>query len=239
MSILVIGASGAIGRACIKALGDERAVVAADLQKPEVANAHSVSLDITNQSQVKSLLTELDQEEQITGLIYAAGLNTTGLLNTIDWREYEAVMAVNLRGAFHVGSSLIALILKSPRVFNSVFISSTAGLVGEAGGSIYCASKFGLIGFTQSFAGELAPLSGRANVVCPGNVDSPMLTELAIRIGAREGKSGEQTLKQWSDSSAIKRLITAEEVAKTCVWLLSDDSSGISGQTIVVDGPRA
>ena len=239
MSILVIGASGAIGRACIKALGDERAVVAADLQKPEVANAHSVSLDVTNQSQVDSLLKELDREEQITGLIYAAGLNTTGLLNTIDWREYEAVMAVNLRGAFHVGSSLIALILKSPRVFNSVFISSTAGLVGEAGGSIYCASKFGLIGFTQSFAGELAPLSGRANVVCPGNVDSPMLTELAIQIGSREGKSGEQTLKQWSDSSAIKRLITPEEVAKTCVWLLSDDSSGISGQTIVVDGPRA
>ena len=239
MSTLVIGASGAIGRACIKALGDERAVVAADLQKPDVGNAHSVSLDVTNQSQVDSVLRELDREEQITGLIYAAGLNTTGLLNTIDWKEYEAVMSVNLRGAFHVGSSIISLIHKSPRKFDSVFISSTAGLVGEAGGSIYCASKFGLIGFTQSFAGELAPLNGRANVVCPGNVDSPMLTELAAQIGAREGKSGEQTLKQWSDSSAIKRLITPEEVAKTCVWLLSDESSGISGQTIVVDGPRA
>lgn len=105
MSTLVIGASGAIGRACIKALGDERAVVAADLQKPDVGKAHSVSLDVTNQIQVDSVLRELDREEQITGLIYAAGLNTTGLLNTFDWKEYEAVMSVNLRGAFHVGSS--------------------------------------------------------------------------------------------------------------------------------------
>jgi NAD(P)-dependent dehydrogenase (short-subunit alcohol dehydrogenase family) len=120
-----------------------------------------------------------------------------------------------------------------------VYIASTAGLVGESGGSIYCASKFGLIGFTQSFAGEIAEFGGRANVLCPGNVDSPMLEMLATEIGARSGKSGSATLEEWRKASAFKRLIQPKEVAQTYSWLSSSSSSGISGQIIVVDGPKA
>jgi NAD(P)-dependent dehydrogenase (short-subunit alcohol dehydrogenase family) len=172
-------------------------------------------------------------------MIYAAGLNTTGALDAVDWVEYEKIMAVNLRGAFHVGAALLAALRHKPREFSAVFIASTAGLVGETGGSVYCASKFGLIGFTQSFAGEIAEFGGRANVVCPGNVDSPMLNVLATAIGARTGKSGDATLEEWKKSSGFKRLIKPEEVAQTCSWLLSRSSSGISGQTIVVDGPKA
>jgi NAD(P)-dependent dehydrogenase (short-subunit alcohol dehydrogenase family) len=101
------------------------------------------------------------------------------------------------------------------------------------------ATKFGLIGFVQSFASEIAQFGGRANAVCPGNVDSPMLRKLAGQIAARQSKTEEQVLGELAGSSAFNRLIDPREVARTCAWLLSPNSSGISGQTIVVDGPVA
>lgn len=244
MTVLVIGAGGTIGRTCVEALLNNSyfksgKIVAADLKISSIPSAETVVLDVTNFNQVKDVISELEKSSPISGVVYAAGLNTTGLVDAIDWSDYERVMAVNLKGAFHVGAVVLELLRKKPRTFASVFLSSTAGLIGESGGSIYCASKFGLIGFTQSFAGEIAPFGGRANIVCPGNVDSPMLSTLAEKIGAREGRGGSEVLNQWISTSAFKRLISPTEVAETCVWLLSNLSSGVSGQTIVVDGARA
>ncbi|MFZ2504021.1 MAG: SDR family oxidoreductase, partial [Nocardioides sp.] len=68
-------------------------------------------------------------------------------------------------------------------------------------------------------------------------VDSPMLAELAEKVAAREGTSRQALLQEWARSNAFQRLIKPTEVAHTCAWLISEESSGISGQTIVVDGP--
>lgn len=244
MTVLIIGAGGTIGRACVEVLLNNtffksKKIVAADVKLPSISSAETAALDVTNLHQVREVLNELEKSSPISGVVYAAGLNTTGPVDSIDWSDYERVMGVNLKGAFHIGSVVLELLRKKPRTFASVFVSSTAGLMGEAGGSIYCASKFGLIGFTQSFAGEIAPFGGRANIVCPGNVDSPMLSTLAEKIGVREGRSGSEVLNQWMSASAFKRLISPTEVAETCTWLLSNSSSGVSGQTIVVDGARA
>jgi NAD(P)-dependent dehydrogenase (short-subunit alcohol dehydrogenase family) len=240
MSAVVIGAAGTIGTACVEQLvRDGHDVFAADLAEPAIVGATGVSLDVTDRHAVEETMTRLDAAAPITALIYAAGLNTTGPVDAIDWSRYDQVMAVNLQGAFHVGAVLESLMRTRQRTLGAVFVASTAGLVGEAGGSVYCASKFGLLGFTQSFAAEIAPLGGRANAVCPGNVDSPMLTALAEQIGAREGRESSAVLDELAHSCAFARLITPAEVARTCAWLVSDGASGISGQTIVVDGPPA
>lgn len=174
MSAVVIGAGGTIGSACVEQLVHDRfEVFAADLGEPVIPGANKVFLDVTDRGAVAETLTRLDRDAPITALVYAAGLNATGPVDVTDWSRYDQIMAVNLQGAFHVGAAVASLMRARQRSLGAVFIASTAGLVGEAGGSVYCASKFGLLGFTQSFAAEIAPLGGRANAVCPGNVASP------------------------------------------------------------------
>lgn len=238
MSAVVIGAAGSIGHACLLALRpDHGSVYGLDLIS--IAEDHQAirQLDVADYGSVKSALEDIDKTDPIESLIYAAGLNVTGYLNGIDWDEYERLMTVNLRGAFFVGAVMQELLTQRTRTFASVFVSSTAGLVGEAGGSVYSASKFGVIGFTQSFAAEIAHVGGRANAVCPGNVDTPMLHALAAKIARRENSEPAAVLGQMAASNAFNRLIETSEVAAVCRWLTGPESSGISGQTVVVDGP--
>jgi NAD(P)-dependent dehydrogenase (short-subunit alcohol dehydrogenase family) len=237
MKTLVVGAAGTIGRACVTqqlALGNQ--VVAADVVNPQLADTENYVLDVSNLNSVFELVSEVEKTGPITGLIYAAGVNFTGNVDKTDWDQFHKLMQVNLQGAFHTAAALQSTARLRARTFSCVFISSTAGLKGEAGGSVYVATKFGLIGFTQSFAAEVAELGGRANAVCPGNVDSPMLRRLAAQIGEREGREADEMLAEFASSSKFNRLITPDEVAATCSWLLSAQSSGISGQVIVVDG---
>lgn len=240
MTVLVVGAGGTLGRACTELLSEGgRHVVAADLRAPEIAATRGVAVDVTDLTNVQILVEELEKDQPITGLIYAAGVNFTGQVADTDWSQFDRLIAVNLRGAFHFGAAIQSAMRIRPRDFASAFISSTAGLKGEAGGSVYCATKFGLRGFVESFAAEIAPLGGRANSVCPGNVDSPMLTQLAEQVGQRESKSTSDVLREFAAASSFNRLITPREVAQVCSWLVSPQSSGVSGQTLVVDGPTA
>lgn len=240
MSAVVIGAKGTIGLACVEAfLARGETVFALDILDPEISGTTGLMVDVADRDSVSRAISLAEYDSPITALVYAAGVNATGLVDSINWDDYDRLMAVNLRGAFHVGAALQAACRARPRSAGSVFISSTAGLVGEAGGSIYVATKFALRGFVESFAAEMAPLGARANTVCPGNVDSVMLTRLAEQFADRQNTSPQAILDSLAASSAFDRLITPAEVAATCVWLCSDQASGISGQTIVVDGPPA
>ncbi|MFE9172703.1 SDR family NAD(P)-dependent oxidoreductase [Streptomyces kebangsaanensis] len=244
--VAVIGAAGALGRAVCEALARRgHSVWAADAVDPSAAledlpgSGHRAGrADVTDQGSVEAMLRDAaGTGGRLDGLVYAAGVNYTGPVAVTDWSQYDRLMEVNLRGAFRTGQAVARSLAADPRPFGAVFLSSTAGLRGEAGGSVYCASKFGLIGFVQSFAAEIAAYGGRANAVCPGNVDSPMLRRLAVQVAERENATEADVLARFADASAFRRLIDPAEVGRTCAWLVSADSSGISGQTVVVDGP--
>jgi|GEM_PF-912503 len=240
MSAVVIGGAGSIGQACVKELlSSHDFVYSLDLVPPSFEGVHGLAIDVTDRDQVNTVIDLVDKQSPIQSLIYAAGLNATGPIDSINWMDFDRLMAVNLQGAFHIAAAIQRRMRETKREIGIVFISSTAGIKGEAEGAIYCATKFGMRGFVESFAAEIAALDGRANTVCPGNVESHMLTELAQKIGVRTGKGESGVLADLAASSAFGRLITTEEVARTCVWLASVAASGISGQTIVVDGPPA
>ncbi len=245
--VVVVGGAGALGAAAAVAIAEQGdRVTVADLRGATEAAASlpgdghdGVALDVTSLDDVTALLGPEGRAGAYDAVVYAAGANYTGPVATTDWNAYQRVMDINLRGAFHVGHALARSLQESPRPAAAVFFSSTAGLVGESGASVYAASKFALIGFVQCLAAEIALDGGRANCVCPGNIDSPMLRTLAEQVALREGVSTEQKLAEFADESAFGRLISLREVAAVTAFLAGAGSSGMSGQSVVVNGaPR-
>ena len=114
-------------------------------------------------------------------------------------------------------------------------MSSFAGLRGEAGAAAYCASKFGLIGFVESFAAEMTSHNIRVNAISPGNVDSPMLKNVAELIARRNNSSTEKVYNEMRTSGAAKRLVLPSEVANLAVYLSSELSNGITGSIVKID----
>lgn len=238
-TILVFGGTGAIWLAISRKLASAGAeLVIADLgdrarfldELP--GSGHNYApCDVGDLESVRSVVSQFG--ERITGVVSAVGINYTGPVVSTDWNAYDRMQRVNLKGAFHIAAACEEL--AQPESY--VFLASVAGLKGEAGGSVYCSTKFGLIGFVQSFAAEIAGRGARANSVCPGNVDSPLLRDLAAAVAEREGTTPEQMLRQLAGDSAFERLITVEEVAEVVAFLTSRSSSGMSGQSLVVDGP--
>jgi NAD(P)-dependent dehydrogenase (short-subunit alcohol dehydrogenase family) len=243
---VVIGGAGTIGATICEeaALRGSRVWVADVEGSSKVAESlpgtghHAVVTDVTDQRSVESLIESYwPSVEAAGGLVYAPGVNETGNISQLQSSAFDKLMAVNLQGAFLVAGAIERRLQQSPRALSMVFLASVAGIRGEGGGALYCASKFGLIGFVQSFAAEVAQFGCRVNAVCPGNVDSPMLRKLAASFARRNTISVPAQMKRLADGSAFRRLITPREVANVCLWLLSRQASGISGQSIVVDGP--
>jgi NAD(P)-dependent dehydrogenase (short-subunit alcohol dehydrogenase family) len=238
---VVIGGGGTIGAACIQALASAGATVwSVDLGEDAAArasaglgNGHkSIACDVTDPLAVDRLAQTIGPVDSV---VYAAGLNHDGEILDMDWALYRKVMAVNLDGAFHVSSSFARSMIAADRSGAFVFLSSTAGLRGEAGASVYCATKFGLIGLTECVAAELSRHRIRANVIGPGNVDSPMLKDVAAKIAGRTGEEAEAIWESMAHAGAATRLVDPDEVAKLCVYLASPLSSGITGTTVRVD----
>lgn len=241
---LVVGAAGAIGAAVTRDLAASGCtVLAADLREANgvvaglTGDGHTAAeVDVIDLASVQSLVTRAFAGGELHAVVYAAGTNTSGPIGELDWADYDRVMGVNLRGAFHLASTLAEPLTAQRATASVVLLASTAGQRGEAGGSVYCASKFGLIGLMQSLAAELAPAGVRVNAVAPGNVDSPMLRELAVHVAEREGTDAATVLSALAAEAAQRRLVGVHEVAAACTWLLSSRASGITGTTVNVDG---
>jgi 3-oxoacyl-[acyl-carrier protein] reductase len=153
-----------------------------------------------------------------------AGITRDNLLARLSEEQWDAVLDVNLKGAYLMMRAVARRMLKrrSGRIIN---IASVVGLVGTKGQANYAASKAGLIGLTKAVAKELAPRNVRVNAVAPGFIETDMTAGLSAE--AREALSAQ---------IALGRLGTPEDVAAVVAFLASDAASYITGQVIVVDG---
>jgi len=240
----IVGATGALGRACAEAFAaagtrvlalDLDAGAAAALAAGLPGGGHSgAALDVTD-PQACARAAEAAGAPACDAVVYAAGVAVTADLAEHDWAEYRRTMAVNLDGAFHAGQAFVRPMLAAGRPGAFVFLSSVAGRRGEAGASAYCASKFGLIGLVESFAAELTGHGIRVNAVCPGNVDSPLLRAVSRDIAAREGTDAQAVYASHARVGAATRLVAPAEVAAACLFLCSAGAAGITGTTLTVD----
>ena len=230
---VVIGANGSIGRACVTALSKAGAdVISIDLSnKNNIPSEKFIKCDVTS---LTDIISSAKKFEKLDSLIYAVGLNYDGNVVDTNWDDYKRLMSVNLDGAFYVGSVYGKKMIEQG-AGSFVFLSSFAGLRGEAGAAAYCASKFGLIGFVESFAAEMTSHNIRVNAISPGNVDSPMLENVAKQIAIRTKSSAAEVYNEMKTIGAAKRFVLPSEVANLAVYLSSELSSGITGSIVKID----
>ena len=175
----------------------------------------------TAQELAKEVLNEFGS---IDILVNNAGITKDNLLLRISEEDFDKVINVNLKSVFNMTKAVIRPMMKQ-RAGSIINMSSVVGLKGNAGQSNYAASKSGILGFSKSVALELGSRNVRSNVIAPGFIETEMT-----------GKLDEATVQGWRDSIPLKRGGTPEDIANACVFLASDMSSYITGQTLSVDG---
>lgn len=157
-------------------------------------------------------------------LINNAGITKDNLLMRISEDDFDKVIEVNLKSVFNMTKAVQRTMLKQ-RSGSIINMSSVVGVQGNAGQSNYAASKAGMLGFTKSIAIELGSRNIRCNAIAPGFIQTEMTEKL-----------GEEVVKGWAAAIPLKRGGTPEDVANACVFLASDMSAYITGQTLNVDG---
>lgn len=182
-------------------------------------------VDVTKPDQVESFVQKiLDKFKKIDILVNNAGITRDTLLVRMSESDWDAVLTVNLKGAF-LCTKAVSKIMMKQRDGRIVNMASIIGIIGNAGQANYAASKGGLIAFTKTVAKELASRNVRANAIAPGFVQTDMTAKLSDEV------KGEM-LKH----IPLGKLGTSQDVANLALFLASDDSSYITGQVIQVDG---
>ena len=161
---------------------------------------------------------------EINILVNNAGITRDNLLMRMTEDDFDKVIDVNLKSVFNMTKAVQRTMLKQ-RSGSIINMSSVVGVKGNAGQSNYAASKAGIIGFSKSIALELGSRNIRCNVIAPGFIETEMTEVL-----------DEKVVEEWRNSIPLKRGGNPEDIAGTCVWLASDLSSYVTGQTIHVNG---
>jgi 3-oxoacyl-[acyl-carrier protein] reductase len=233
---LVTGASRGIGRAIALELAQAGMVVAVNYARsPEAAqtvvdemkgNGAIFGADVSQAAQVQQLFTDvLEKFGRLDVLVNNAGITRDGLLMRMKDEDWQQVIDLNLTGVFLCTRAATKLMLKqrSGRIIN---ISSTSGVLGNAGQTNYAAAKAGVIGFTKSVARELSSRGITVNAVAPGFIDTDMTKDLKL-----DGVIAQIPLG---------RVGKPEEIAGTVRFLATDPAAAyITGQVICVDGGMA
>ncbi|MFC7363750.1 MULTISPECIES: 3-oxoacyl-[acyl-carrier-protein] reductase [Bhargavaea] len=237
-SAIVTGASRGIGRAIAIALANEGAKVAVNFAGSEEKAAETVRMieeaggeafairaSVSSQEDVKQLVDEtMERFGAVDILVNNAGITKDNLLMRMKEEEWDDVLSTNLKGVF-LCTKAVARPMMKKRSGTIVNLASVVGVAGNAGQANYVAAKAGVIGLTKTAAKELAARGIRVNAVAPGFITTDMTDKLPEEV--KEGMLGQIPLGRLGDP---------EHVARSVVFLASEESAYITGQTLHVDG---
>ena len=238
---LITGGGRGIGRAIALAFAHEgiRIAVAARTAAQVEQVAHEIGNGaialVCDVADPESVARMFERVGNVDILVNNAGIaESATIVNTTDelWHKH---LSINLSGTFYCTRAALPAMLKKGwgRIIN---IASIAGKTGAPYIAAYSASKHGVLGLTKSIALEVAMTGITVNAICPGYVDTEMVSRGVERITARTGRTAEEAFDTLKKMSPQNRLVTPEEVAAVALLLASEEGRGITGQGINIDG---
>jgi 3-oxoacyl-[acyl-carrier protein] reductase len=230
---IITGAAKGIGFATAQRFGQEGAkVIIADINlepvkgaAAQVPNAEAYEMNVTDRASIQAVVDEVMQKHgRIDILINNAGITQDARLVKMTEAQFDSVIDVNLKGVFNCTQLVVPHMLEagSGAIVNA---SSVVGIYGNFGQTNYSATKFGVIGFTKTWARELGSKGIRVNAVCPGFIATEMVKAMPENI-----------LQDIERRSWLGRLGTPEEMANVYLFLASDEASYVNGVALEASG---
>ncbi len=244
---IITGGGRGIGRAIAMRFAEEGADIAICSRSPKELHEVAAEIeklkrqvlvlkaDVSVEEDVKKLIeSTIDKFGKIDILVNNAGKCTLRSVIEMTYGEWTTMINTNLNSAFLLSKAVLPHMIE--RHYGKIVnISSLVGLKASALISAYSASKAGLISLTQSLAQEVGRMGIYVNAICPGCVETKMLEEVLSEGVIKMGIPDEKTFKDLlTNDTALHRLATALEIATTALFLASEESSGVTGETITV-----
>ena len=235
---LVTGGSRGIGRATVLALGRLGAHVIINY-RDNLASAETTlrdllaagsrgelcRFDVSDEKQVDEAVKKIvDHHKKIDILINNAGVSSDNLLIRVKPEDWDQVIGTNLKGAFFCTRAVTRVMIRQ-RYGRIVNLSSVVGQMGNAGQSVYAATKAGILGFTKAVAREVASRGVTVNAVAPGLIETEMTAQLSAKLQ-----------EEFLHSIPLGRFGHCEEVAALVAFLVGPDAAYITGQVLSVNG---
>ena len=237
--VLVTGGTRGIGRAAVEAFLAAGARVAVNGRSEEsthnaVARLGPMAMaapgDITRPDDCRAMVSLAARHmDGLDVLVNCAGVAHGGPVDEVTEAMWDATLDANLKGTFFCTQAALLYLRQSKG--NVVNLASDAGLIGEVGLAVYCASKGGVVNLTRALALELAP-DIRVNCVCPGYVDTDMVRRDVINASAHP----DQTEAALAASSPLNRIAGPDEIAAAILYLASDAARFMTGSALQIDG---
>lgn len=229
--VLITGGSRGIGKAIAESFAERGATVIVTYKNSidenyfNSKNIHHYKCDVADLKSVQEITDKIIKEHtKIDILVNNAGITKDGLLMRMSEEDWDTVIDTNLKGVFNM-TKAVSRNMMSKRYGKIINITSIVGIMGNAGQANYVASKAGVIGFTKSIAKELASRNIYVNAVAPGFIATEMTDKLT-----------EEVKQNYLNSIPLKKFGTGEDIAKAVMFLASEESDYITGQTLCVDG---
>ena len=233
--ILITGANRGIGHNILKkiatcgytVIGTSRSKDGADIitEALKDSNGKGIVMDVTNQESINTSVSKIKEDYGIIyGLVNNAGITNDNLLMRMSDEQWNTVIETNLTSLYRVTKSVVKDMMKA-RTGRIVNIGSIVGMMGNAGQSNYSATKSGLLGFTKSLAREVSSRNINVNAISPGFIDTDMTRALS-----------KEQIEALTKNIPLGRIASPDEVSSVVAFLLSDDSSYITGENINVNG---
>jgi NAD(P)-dependent dehydrogenase (short-subunit alcohol dehydrogenase family) len=235
--VVITGATTGIGRATMELLRERGATVYnLDIQPDGCPGDYFVSCNVTDHRSVSVAIDKVvEREGKIDALFANAGVHLFANLEETSLEEFETVLAINLKGVFYTLKAVIP-VMKKHHHGVILLIGSDQTLIGKGRSSIYGLTKGAIGQLTKSTAIDYAPFNIRVNCLCAGTTDTPLMWKAVARYHKLSGLPEEEIKAGLDQAQPIPHVARPEEIAKVACFLLSDESSYMTGALVAADG---